>query len=530
MLLVMAGQKNVLPLLGTDVQHMPDFPFKTPPFGPYQLSEFNDHGTALNRALIWEQGTGKSWPTVQSFAYLYQCGYIDTVVIIAPSGVASAWIMEQVKQHFPDHLLHTTRTLIYNTSKHNTQTHIDACNSALAHKGLLIVAMTYDAAITDPSYSKNAKTGRKSISWKGGKGYLSDLLSLRRVFLIADESIRIKNPNAQRTKTLLRLAPFAAYRRILNGTPIGNSPFDLYAQLKFLDQGFWFKHGIGSWTAFKNHFGSFQTEYGLGGRPFQKLTGYKNLEQLKEILASIGTRYTKEEVLDLPPKVYSTLSFDLTPTQRRMYEELENDFITYFDDGRTVSSPLAITRMLRFQQFASGFVPVDDAPDDYRFIDLPGGNPRLDLLNEMVQDVPHSTVIWSRFIRSIDHIADMIKSNGLICVRYDGTVDEEDREKNKAAFMAGDAQFMLATAACGGVGQTWIKGKSAWYYENTYRAIDRAQSEDRLHRIGQDNKVGIVDLVAAGTIDSKIIESLKKNFDIAAIVTGDADKKISAAA
>lgn len=506
---------------------MPDFPFKTQPFGDYQLNEFTTYRDSPSRAILWEMGLGKTWAIINQAAYLYETGKIDTLLILAPEGLHKMWIDTQIPKHFPDHLFPKTLLLAYTTAKAANQDHQALCDAALNHKGLLIIAMTYDAAMTDPKRRKTS-SGRRQTIWQGGKRFYWDLLSKRRCMLVADESRRIKNPKAERTKALLKTSPAAPYRRILNGTPVTNSPFDLYSQLKFLNESFWHKHGIGSYTEFRQMFGEYVTEkIYIGGvlRDIPKLTGYKNLPLLKDILASVSTRYTKDEVLDLPEQLWEKVRFDLTPTQQRLYDELKQEFMTYLDDGSLITAPLAITRLLRFQQMASGFIPVDDVPDDFRFKDLPGGNPRLDILAEICEDIPHSALIWCRFTRSIDNVLEMLKKKGLTAVRYDGTMDEEQCAEAVESFQdKGDAQFFVSIASKGGEGLTLTRAMSVVYYENTFSSAERWQSEGRPHRIGQKDKVLYTDLIANGTVDERISDALREHSEVARVVTGDGDK------
>ena len=71
-----------------------------------------------------------------------------------------------------------------------------------------------------------------------------------RFLFVIDEASKVRNPEAQRTKKVDALRQFARYVRLLNGTPIGNSALDAYAQMKLLDNKFWIRHGIGSLVAF----------------------------------------------------------------------------------------------------------------------------------------------------------------------------------------------------------------------------------------------------------------------------------------
>lgn len=499
-----------------------DYQFKTKPIS-HQLEEFNQHWNSRSRGLLWEMGTGKSKATIDQGAALTQAKEIDCMLVVAPDGVHRNWITDEIPKHMPDSILSKAKTFAYQTDKASTKWHRDACKQIIEHPGPIVVAMSYDAVTTDPLFAKNA-AGVKEKIWGGGKQFLWDVLRKRQCMYIADEARRIKNPMAERTKVVMKSATFAPYRRLLNGTPVPNGPFDLYSQLKFLDEKFWDPHGCRTWTAFKNMFGVFTPAQvrGPGGvlRQFQQLEGYKNLDLLGRILKLLCSRVTKEDVLDLPPKLYSRASFELTPAQRKVYKQLADEYMAFLDTGELVAAPLAITRLLRFQQVASNFVPVD-TEDAEPIREIGTTNPRLDMLQELVEDIPHGAILWCRYNRTVDQVLERLRKMGLTAVRYDGQVSPDDREKAKVAFQKGDAQFFVAKESTAGEGLTLVQAKTVIYVENGFDLASRLQSEDRAHRIGQDAPVNYIDLIARETVEEYIVECLVEKLDIANQITGD---------
>src|SRR5690606_19504528 len=111
--------------------------------------------------------------------------------------------------------------------------------------------------------------------------------------MIIDESTTIKNHKAKRTKAILKLRPLAAYRRILSGSPLANGPLDLFSQCFFLDPKLL---GFKSWYEFRNRYCLLKTQH-LGPRSFQVVTGYRNLDELADKLASFSFRVRTEECL-----------------------------------------------------------------------------------------------------------------------------------------------------------------------------------------------------------------------------------------
>ena len=504
--------------------------FKTQPFG-HQLKEWLESRSSHARAIFWEQGTGKTWLAIMTAASLFREGKIDAVVIVAPNGVHRNWITEEILRHLPDDVSAQSWQLCYRTDKATSKWHQEECDRLLKHRGLAWLAMSFDGVVTDPVMERDKDTGSRKTIWRGGKKYLWDFLSARRVLYIVDEARRIKNPKADRTKVVVKSGRYAPYRRILNGTPVPNGPFDLFSQLQFLDEKFWDQHGVGLWTTYKAFFGRFQRAQVRNKQgklvEFDQLIGYQNLDILNRIVDTIGTRVLKEDVLDLPPKVYTRREFDLTDTQAKAYKALRDDFMVMLEGGQLVTAPLALTRLLRLQQVASGFVATDDGEPA---VDIGKVNPRLDLVLEIAEDLPHKAIIWTKFRRTVDKLMDAL---GEKAVRYDGSVDEDARGRAVTAFNKGDVQFFVANqqTACEGLtllgdqAQDSLACKTSIIAEHTFDLAVRLQLEDRNHRIGQRFSTEYIDVCGAGTIDRHIVRALLEKFDVSCQVTGDRVKQ-----
>lgn len=478
-----------------------DYPFKTKPFD-HQREAWEATRERETYAVFWEQGTGKSKLVIDTAAWLYLNGKIDALLVVAPNGVQRNWITDEVPIHLPDAVLRNTISHFYETRRAKTQWHARACQELLAHGGFAVLAMAYSACMTDI----------------GGK-LLKKFLTKKRCLYVLDESVAVKTPRAKRTRRILGSARYAPFRRILTGTPITNGAFDVYAPLRFLDKDFWLNNGLGTFLIYKNYFGVFRDGYnGATGKSFRQLLAYKNLDELHDMLAPICTRVTKDEVLDLPPKLYSKRYVEMTREQERLYAALRDSYMIELEDGAEINAPLAIVRLLRLQQIICGYVPDDDG----KMITIGGPNPRLDTLIRLCEECPHKAIIWARFRRDIDLIT---ASLGNTCVRYDGQVGPNERADAIEQFQRGEAKFFVANPAAAGEGLTLHAARTVVYYNNSFKLSERLQSEDRAHRIGQEHPVHYVDLVAPGTVDERIVESLRGKRDVAQVITGDTLKE-----
>jgi SNF2 family DNA or RNA helicase len=140
-----------------------------------------------------------------------------------------------------------------------------------------------------------------------------------------------------------------------------------------------------------------------------------------------------------------------------------------------------------------------------------------------IEEVSGKIIIWSRFRYDIVRIrAALVKEYGeKSVVSYYGDTSDEDRQRAIQLFQDGDARFFVANPATAGYGLTLTEANTVIYYANDFNLETRIQSEDRCHRIGQKNPVTYIDLIAEGTIDEKIVKSLRDKIAIGAKVLGE---------
>lgn len=486
-----------------------NYPHKTTPYD-HQRRLFEETRDRDAFAFFWEMGTGKTKPTIDTGAWLFLNDKIEGMLVLAPKAVAPNWVNDELPAHLPDGI--KRRVFLWDTGKANGKKYQAELKRFLngPTDELAILVMSYDAIMTE------RRPGAKPGVMKGREA-AKDFLTKRRCLFVLDESARIKSPSAKRTKRILAASKHAPYRRILTGTPVSNSPFDVYTQLKFLDVDVWARIGCGTFEAFKTNFGVWVEHVrNDNGQRFKQLVDYQNLDTMHKVVDAYGSRLLKTDVLDLPDKVYGKRFFDMCPEQARLYKELRDDFMVWLDSGDMITAPLAITRMLRLQQVTSGYCPTDDG----NMVRI-SPNPRLACLMDTIEDVPHQCIVWCKFHDDVDQIAEALQQRRASYVTYDGRVQQSEREKRREQFKAGEAQFFVANPATAGEGLTLTQAKTVIYYNVTYKLADRLQSEDRAHRIGQDQDVHIIDIIATGTIDTAIVRALRTKANLAAQVTGD---------
>jgi len=453
------------------------------------------------RGILWEQGTGKTKLVIDTAAWMYEEGLIDCVLVLAPNGVHENWVTDELPIHMPDAIEYNAFS--YQSHRAPTQWHQKKCAHAIRFKGLSIICISYNGFVT-----------------KRGLKFAKKILKHRRCLYVADESQRIKNAGAKRTKTILASSKYADFKRILSGTPITKNPLDIYTQMKFLDLDFWMNHGFASKTAFDTYFARWRDfeKIDANGKKhmFSKPVSFLHQDELQKIVLGCSSRVTKEQALpDLPPKLYTKRYHEMEPQQARVYKEIKEEFMSVLDSGDIVTTQLIITQMLRLQQVVCGYIPDDLDSNTMHFL---GSNPRMKLLLDTIEDLDGPVIIWARFRQDINQI---MAELGEHAVRFDGSTSQENRLIARQRFQAGDVRFFVANPAAGATGITLTAAKTVIYYSNSFDLEHRLQSEDRAHRIGQTDKVLYIDFVAKNTIDTRIIWALRTKSDLAAGVTGD---------
>lgn len=369
------------------------------------------------------------------------------------------------------------------------------------------------------------------INTPHGYSFAAKFLKHFRTMMVIDESQRIKNIDAKRTAKAIKLGKLAASRRIASGTLIADrGPLDTFAQFEFLAPGAGLL-GTNSYRAFAAEYAELlkadhpvmqeikrradRRKPGMGkhtnpplikkdelGRPI-----YRNLEKLQRLMSPYTFRVLKRDCLDLPEKIYQTQYFDLTPAQQRVYEHIKENKRYMRDDGE-IDAFTALTVLNKLRQVTSGFIMVEGEATE-----LKESGPRLDALEEVVQDTDGKVIVWASFREEIRQIAERLAAYG--CVQYHGGVGPKDREAAIEAFQEGEARVFIANPAAGGVGLTLTAANTAIYYSCSFSLEDRLQSEDRCHRIGTHEPVVYIDLVARDTVDERIAAALQAKEGVA---------------
>jgi SNF2 family DNA or RNA helicase len=467
-----------------------NYKFKSKPFA-HQSKALEMSWDKEVFAYFMEMGTGKSKVLIDNIAMLFNAGKINGALIIAPKGVYKNWFDSEIPSHMPDYI--EKKVGLWRTDPNAKDLKPLFSTGAELH----ILIMNVEA-----------------FSTKKGVLFAHKFLSCHNALISIDESTTIKNPNAKRTKSILSLKPLSKFRRILTGSPVTKSPLDLFSQCQFLDP----------WLLNQSSYYAFRTRYAVcrkinvSGRQVEIVVGYRNLGELSEKIKPFSYRVLKDDCLDLPPKTYTKRIIELSDEQKKVYKTMKEKAIAFLN-GKMVSTATVITQLMRLHQITCGHFTSDDG--DVQEIK----NNRIDQLMEILEEVEGKAVIWAHYRYDIKKIVEAIskKYGENSVVTYYGDTSTDDRQKAITKIQDKDSsvRFIVGTPQTGGYGITLTGASTMIYYSNGYDLEKRQQSEARIDRIGQEKPMTYIDIIAEGTVDDKIVQSLRKKVNIATEIMGE---------
>jgi SNF2 family DNA or RNA helicase len=470
------------------------FNYKTKPY-LHQKQCLEQSWDKPTYAFFMEMGTGKTKVAIDNIALLRLHKNITGVLILAPKSVYTVWALDEIEKHM-------STDVDYEIYAWNIDKPKKLSKSFATDGKLKIFCMNIEALSTD----------------RGVKGAITFLAKHPNNLIIVDESTTIKNHKAIRTKNVLKLANYSKFRRILTGSPVTKSPLDLYTQCGFLSE----THlGFSSYYTFRNRY-CVTHKLDLGhGRYTEIPKYYIHIDELEKKLSEFSYRVTKDQCLDLPPKRYAKRYIEMNEEQEKFYETLRIAAIAIIQD-EAVSYNNKLTEIIKLHQVCNGFVKTNDGEiKTFK-------NPKLHALSDVIEESDGKMIIWANYIFNIETIIKFLKEKygELSVVANYGAVDVNKRTIAMKRFQTDDkCRFFVGNPATGGFGLTLTAAKNVVYFSNSFNFEVRKQSEDRAHRSGLKHQVLYTDLICNGTIDERILNSLKIKNKLATETLGDEFKK-----
>ncbi|RWN59373.1 DEAD/DEAH box helicase [Mesorhizobium sp.] len=448
----------------------------------YQLEAVEAVKHLTFAALFHEQGLGKTKIGVDLALEWLREDTVDAILFITKRGLIQNWVDElRAHSHLKPRILdqnHASNFFAFNSPTPIYLTHYEVMRSEERRMALF--------------------------------------LKTRRVGVILDEAHKIKNPDAEITKALHRLALKFVRRIIMTGTPVANRPYDLWSQIFFLDQG----GSLG--TDFASFKDQLDLTNDLWGNDRRRKRFEETLAGIFSRIRDFSVRETKASAgIELPDKHIQNVPVELAPRQRELYEQVKHELSALVVVNNKLvedNSEEILKRLLRLVQLASNPRLVDEAYDE-----LPGKTVALDALVQGAVGAGSKLIVWTSFVANVDQLTTRLKPFG--AVKVHGALDMSERNEAIAAFKQDpECRVLVATPGAAKEGLTLTVANHAVFYDRSFSLDDYLQAQDRIHRISQSQTCYVWNLIGVGTVDEWVDLLLTAKRLAAQLAQADVDR------
>lgn len=446
----------------------------------YRLSGMISRNHAVYGA--HDMGTGKSKSLLDAILETWPPGTFFPVLIGCPVSVVEVWETE-LKKNVRD-LSNVYVSTGGAPKKKSIAERVSMARlvyeSAKASGGLAIVVSNFEAF---------SNTGSAFLEWASLVGWS---------MVAIDEAHRLSTPGSNTTRAFTdKIGPRARRRVCLSGTPMRNSPLDLYAQCKFLDPGI-----------FGTNERQFLERYAILDF-FGNVVGIQNESELYEKFSLVADFVDKRSVIDLPPVVTTTRRFALSPEIRKIYDELESKLTVEIPEKGSVTSVNGMVNLLRLQQLTSGFLPVENPEEVVKVERLDSG--KSDVLAEILSELPERepVTVFCRFRPDLEEVRAVAEAAGRKYFELSGRI------KQTKEWQEDDSGSVLGIQIrSGGVGIDLTRSAYSVFLSVGFSLSDYEQATARIDRPGQTRPTTLIRIIANGTADEATFGSIDKKGNV----------------
>lgn len=443
-------------------------------------------GPAKGWGHFLEMRLGKTPTALNEFALFQKHHGINKIIILSPNSYKKAWVEEATKFGIltPFHQYESTQWKA-------------AMEFLRDNKNEFGLVVNYEAIRSD-----KCKDLIRSVIGPD-------------VLLVADESIKLKNPQSLTTKAVMELAKEVEYVRVLTGCPMTQGPQDMYAQLRFIKQ----ISGM-NYFSFRNRFCK------MGGFKMKQVVGPKNEDQLNTIINGCGFVAKRKDWANPTNPEYYTVEIPLSPEQAKHYKAIDKELVTMVDEDTEVSVDQVISKMLKLQQISSGFIYDEHG----EAIDLvpPDKTSKMERLLELMEDEINTKVIVAfHYQKTGDALLSTLAKYSPAVIRSKQWMKDQGRdvEDEKKRFNTDpECRVILAQISASKYGHdlSGVDGDRCnvmVFYENTFSLDDRIQIEMRNTTAFQDWSNVYFDFVCS-PVERNAIKALEKKESVVSAVLG----------
>jgi len=324
------------------------------------------------------------------------------------------------------------------------------------------------------------------MNYESFKILYNEIIKMNFDCVIVDESSVMKNMSSQITTMLLSLIEVIPHRFVLSGCPTPNHNSEIFPQMKFVDP-----------ELFGNNY------YGFLARYFHQDMAnphnwYQTDEDKERYFAKLSEKSVflkKEDCVDLPEKVFEIRKFTMAKKQRQYYDDIVNDIRENINQW----SKFEFTaKLMKLREVTSGFVINKDKTI------TTFDNNKDELLGDVISEIGDTPIIiWCQFQHEIDSLAAKFNGVGL-------TSQTKNRDDIIRDFKSCKIKLLFTHPKLIGKGLTFTNCTYNIYYSLSFSYEEFKQSQDRIHRIGQNDKCTYIILQARDSIEEKIYDCLQR--------------------
>ena len=389
-----------------------------------------------------EQGTGKTGGVIWAADYLIKLGHVRRVLIICPLSIMqSAWQAD-----------------LFKIAMHRS---VDVAYGSVVKRRAIVEG---DAEFVIINYD-GVEIMEKEIA--AGKFDL----------IVVDECNAYKTTTTKRWKSLNRIITNSTWLWMLTGTPAAQSPVDAYGLAKLVSPEKVPKY----FTIFKDMVMFKVSQFKWVLKP--------NAEKIAFTALQPAIRHTKKECLDLPDMTYVVRDIELTPQQKKFYNQLKQRLVVQAA-GEQVTAVNAAVGLNKLLQVSCGAVYSDSG--ETLMFDIKN---RYKVLREIIDETKHKILIFAPFRHVIDVLRDALTADDFSVAVIRGDVAAGKRTEIFRQFQdTEEPRILLIQPQAAAHGVTLTAADTVVWWGPTPSLEIYAQANARVHRAGQKNPVTIIRL------------------------------------
>jgi len=531
-------------LVYTGIRYFPEkdiFQSHKYPLREHQLKEVQKQILTSGACNFSQTGTGKTVMTIGAIfnKWLQEGKPMEPVLIVCPNSLRLTWKKEfEIFTKNPDGTNNVKPVIIMGNGPSRKWQLIQAATE-LPDKDnpkMKVLICGYDTMADD----------------------IENFKALPYFAVVADEAHRIKNPAANRTKSLFELQEKTRYRYSLTGTPQANKFSDVYPLIEWVYPNYWNtrvqelnKEGRMAWSNLATGHTKFEGMYGETGWGSRGISVKQSKAiELSDAVDYISCRYLLTDMVDqLPEQLIEPVFFDLSEKQKIAYRKLQEDLKLKAEQlemggNKSLAVSCILTQYLRLEQITSGYVVWDiegefdyetnEFKEEFEIAEYFAENPKLEALKPIVSETieDNKMIIWCHFQRDIELVSEYLAKSKINHRVIYGKTSERNRQEYMEAFNTDPSmRVLVANAGCLGEGVTLlgclnrddsdekeeVPATVHVFYSMNWSFTNFQQAKARTYRIGIKHTNFVYVLQARNSIDEYIYDVVlnkKKQSDI----------------